>query len=129
MPAARNQEVTVRRPVAKRMPTSSRGRRAAERLCSHRARAAKALVRKGGRWENGMAGSLTRDPLSKGHRVQGAGLRPPTGASHYPTARHHCPSCDLFGRENVEGFHAKYRRPLHVFVYDRGTEIHAHLLE
>src|SRR3954451_10362233 len=109
MPEARNQEGTVRRPVAKRMPTSSRGRRAAEGLCSHRARAAKALVRKGGRWENGMAGSWTRDPLSKGHRVQGAGLRPPTGASHYSTAGTIAPSCDLFGGTDAEGFHAKYR--------------------
>src|SRR5437763_12583605 len=83
MPAARNQEVTVRRPLAKRMPPSSRGRRAAERLCSQWARSRKALVRKAGRCENGMAGSLVRDAVGKRHRVQGAGLCPPTADVHY----------------------------------------------
>src|SRR5919202_5904965 len=78
MPPARNQEVTVRRPLAKRMPQISRGRRAAERLCSQWARPTKALARNGGRCENGMVGSWTRDSLHKGHRVQRAGVRPPT---------------------------------------------------
>src|SRR6266403_5920305 len=59
MPAARNQEVTVRRPLAKRRPSSGRGRRLAERWCSQEARAVEALVRKGGRCENGMVGSWT----------------------------------------------------------------------
>src|SRR5438045_3290397 len=82
MPAARNQEVTVRRPLAKRRPTSSPGRRAAERLCSQWASAAKALVRNGGKCENGMAGSLTRDSLRQSHRGQGVGLCPPPRAIH-----------------------------------------------
>src|SRR3954447_10494833 len=77
MPQARNQAVTVRRPLAKRTPVSRTGSRAAEELCSHLAISAKALVRKGGRFENGKVGSLARDFVSKSHRVQGAGLRPP----------------------------------------------------
>src|SRR5262245_16977627 len=87
MPAARNQEVTVRRPWPKSRPYSSKGRRAAERFCSQWARAAKALATRGGRCENGMVGSLTRDSLSKGHRVQGAGFCPPSGDIHYSTPR------------------------------------------
>src|SRR5205807_9737245 len=57
MPEARNQEVTVRRPRAKRMPLSSRGRRAALRGSREWAGGAKALVRRAGRCDNGMAGS------------------------------------------------------------------------
>src|SRR3954449_4774825 len=57
MPAPRNQAVTVRRPRASSMPTSSRGRRAALRRSSQPARATKALVSKAGRYDNGMAGS------------------------------------------------------------------------
>src|SRR5215831_14897694 len=91
MPAARNQEVTVRRPLANRAPQSSSGRRAAELLCSQWASCEKALVRKGGRCENGMAGSLTRDPVSKGHRVRGAGPFPATRAIHYPMPHHLLP--------------------------------------
>src|SRR5262245_22151695 len=107
MPAARNQEVTVRRPVAKRMPTSSRGRRAAERLCSQWARAEKALVRKGGRCENGMAGSLTRDPQGKGHRAKRAGLVPPTHAIHYSTLLWLLPLLRSLPGAEVLRFHAK----------------------
>src|SRR5439155_17294641 len=78
MPQALNQEVTVRRPLAKRMPSSRRGTRAAERLSSQWAKAEKALVSKGGRCDNGgMAGSLTRWKVWQPHRVRGAGLRPP----------------------------------------------------
>src|SRR6266404_1033623 len=99
MPAARNQEVTVRRPLAKRMPTRIRGRRAAERLCSQWARLEKTLVRNGGRCENAMTGSLTGDSLSKGHPVQGAGFRPATCVVHYSYSTcHYCPSCYLFRR-------------------------------
>src|SRR5947209_10261435 len=109
MPAARNQEVTVRRPLAKRMPASSRGRRAAERLCSQWARSRKALVRDGGRWENGMAGSLTRDSLSKGHRVRGAGLCPPTAAVQYGSPGKHLNSYyGLFRRRVSIGLRGKY---------------------
>src|SRR5262245_25064981 len=57
MPAARNQEVAVRRPWAKRMPLSSRGRRAAVRRSSQAANAAKTRDKEGGKCENGMAGS------------------------------------------------------------------------
>src|SRR5262249_45052314 len=80
MPAARNQEVTARRPLAKRMPQSSRGRRAAGGPCSQGARSAKALVSEAGRWEDGTAGSWTRDPVVKGHRVGGP------ASAHLPTA-------------------------------------------
>jgi hypothetical protein len=68
----------VRRPVAKRMPSSSRGRRRAERLCSQEARLVKVLVSNGGRCENGKVGSLTQGLLSKDHGVQGAGFCPTT---------------------------------------------------
>src|SRR5262245_15529103 len=85
MPTARNQEVTVRRPLAKRAPSSSRGRRAAERFCSQWARAAKALVRQGGRCENDMAGSWTRDALNQSHGVQGASVWPPPADLHAST--------------------------------------------
>jgi len=55
---ARNQEVTVRRPLAKRTPTNNRGRRRAERLCNQEASQEKVLVSNGGGCDNGMAGSL-----------------------------------------------------------------------
>jgi hypothetical protein len=60
MPAARNQEVTVRRPEAKSIPSISRGRRAAERRSSHWASREKALASEAGRCDNVMAGSLER---------------------------------------------------------------------
>src|SRR5438128_1831565 len=85
MPPARNQEVTVRRPEAKRMPYSSTGRRAAEAACSQWASWKKALVSRGGRYNNDMVGSLTRGFLSKSHRVQGAGSCPPTCGIRYST--------------------------------------------
>src|SRR5205823_9861281 len=56
MPAGRNQEVTVRRPEAKRMPASSRGKRAAVRRSSQAAKWAKARDNQAGKCENGMAG-------------------------------------------------------------------------
>src|SRR5262249_15901645 len=68
-------------------PYNSRGRRAAERLCSQLARAAKALVRNGGKCDHSMVGSLTRGSLSKGHRVQGAGSCPPTHGIHHSPHR------------------------------------------
>src|SRR5207302_10749573 len=49
--------VTVRRPWARRMPHKSRGSRAALRRSSQQARATKALARKVGKYDNGMAGS------------------------------------------------------------------------
>src|SRR5262245_33948332 len=58
MPAARNQEVTVRRPLAKRAPTRSSGRRAAERRSSQWARPRKALATKAGRCDNDMGRPL-----------------------------------------------------------------------
>src|SRR5580693_3902355 len=79
MPAARNQAVQVRRPLAKRIPSSSRGRRAALRRSSQWARRRKVVATKAGSRDNSMAGSLTRDSLSKSHRVQGAGLCPLLG--------------------------------------------------
>src|SRR5262245_46423602 len=82
MPQALNQEVTVRRPQAKRMPQSNSGRREAERLSSQWARWAKMLVSQGGRCENGMAGSLGRRWIGYRHRLGGAGSRPPTRSSH-----------------------------------------------
>jgi hypothetical protein len=60
MPAARNQEVTVRRPEAKRMPSRSTGRRARLRGSSHWAKEAKTLDNQVGRCEDDMAGSLAR---------------------------------------------------------------------
>src|SRR5262245_38746270 len=94
MPAARNHEVTVRRPLAKRMPVRMMGSLAAERFCSHLASSAKALVSKAGRCENGKVGSLARDFVSKSHRAQGAGIRPPTRDVHHPIALLCCPSRD-----------------------------------
>src|SRR5215471_2664407 len=57
MPQARNQLVTVRRPLASRMPNSSSGRRTAERGSRHEASWAKAQDSRAGRWHNDMAGS------------------------------------------------------------------------
>src|SRR5919197_2500819 len=91
MPAARNQEVTVRRPRAKRRPHSSRGKRAALRRSSQWASSRKTLASQAGKRDNGMVGSLTRDPVGKGYRVQGAGLWPPPRASHYAMPRHLLP--------------------------------------
>src|SRR6516225_7711436 len=65
MPAARNQDVTVRRPLAKRIPYSNKGRRTALRRSSQWAKSRKALATKAGRGNNGMAGSLTRVSLSR----------------------------------------------------------------
>src|SRR5262249_33411794 len=82
MPAARNQEVTVRRPWASSTPSSRTGTLAAERLSSQWPSSRKKLPTKAGRCDNAMAGSLTRGSLSKGHRVPGAGLRPPSCSSN-----------------------------------------------
>src|SRR5665213_1888417 len=60
MPAARNQDVTVRRREAKRMPSRSRGTRAAVRGSSQWAMWPKALATEVGRCDNAMAGSLVR---------------------------------------------------------------------
>ena len=57
MPAARNQLVTVRRPLASSMPKSSSGSRAAERGSRQEASWAKAPDSRAGRWHNDMAGS------------------------------------------------------------------------
>src|SRR6476659_2177663 len=65
MPPARNQEVTVRRPLAKRSPHSSRGKRQAVRRSSQQAKAAKALVKNGGRCEKDRAGSWTEDSSAR----------------------------------------------------------------
>src|SRR5271170_537577 len=66
MPAARNQEVTVRQPRAKRMPVSSTGSRAAVRLSSQWPRDAKTLVTKGGKYDNVMAGSSCHEAPTQG---------------------------------------------------------------
>src|SRR5581483_359138 len=61
MPQARNQEVTVRRPLAKRAPSSSRSSRGAERRSRGEARASSQEASWVGSCENGMAGpSLAR---------------------------------------------------------------------
>src|SRR4051812_44754575 len=61
MPAARNQEVTVRRPFANSTPSSRVGRRAAEKACRKDARRSKALATEAGREENDTAGSRGDD--------------------------------------------------------------------
>src|SRR5471030_2990659 len=58
MPAARNQEVTVRRPLARRLPRRRNGKRRAERLSRVEPQAAKQADRKAGRWDNDIAVSL-----------------------------------------------------------------------
>src|SRR5579864_6988798 len=83
MPAARNQEVTVRQLRAKRTPASSKGSRAAVRLSSQWPRQAKTLVSRGGKYDNVMAGSLQGDLVNKGYPVRGAGLCPNTCLVHY----------------------------------------------
>src|SRR5215468_10711611 len=83
MPAARSQEVTVRRPRANSRPHSSTGKRTAERLCSQRARLRKAVANSEGRCDDGMAGSSVRGGVGNRHRHQGAGLCPPTGDVRY----------------------------------------------
>src|SRR5438270_9494291 len=83
MPPARSQEVTLRRPLANRAPTSSRFSRGAERLSRTELSAQIQADSRAGRCDNGMTGSLGRDPSTKGHRVQGASLRPPTRVIHY----------------------------------------------
>src|SRR5665213_1333609 len=60
MPAARNQDVTVRLREAKRMPSISRGTRVALRGSSQWASWPKALATEVGRCDNDMAGSLVR---------------------------------------------------------------------
>src|SRR5665213_2314557 len=60
MPAARNQDVTVRLREAKRMPSISRGTRVALRGSSQWASWPKALATEVGRCDNAMAGSLVR---------------------------------------------------------------------
>src|SRR6516225_6180313 len=105
MPAQRNQEVTVRRPWAKRIPYNSRGRRAAERFCSQWASWQKVLVSRAGKCDNGMVGSLTRDVLSKSHRVQGAGFCPPTRGIHDATPRQLLPPVTISsGGRKAKGF-------------------------
>src|SRR5260370_41687554 len=84
MPAARNQEVTVRRPRAKRMPTSSSGRRGAERLCSQPAKSEKTVVSDGGRYENDITCSWTRGSLGKSHRGPRDGGLAATRVVRYP---------------------------------------------
>src|SRR5437764_3334486 len=89
MPAARNQEVTVRRPLANRMPANSRGRRAALRRSSQWARAAKALVKNGGRYDNSMAGSsATRCGLATVIVRRGPALGHPGRPQDSPTRLH-----------------------------------------
>src|SRR6516162_7768279 len=83
MPAARSQEVTVRRPLANSAPSNNWARRGAERLSRTEAKTQNQADTWAGKYDNGMAGSLVRDPLGKGHRVQGASLRPPTHRVHY----------------------------------------------
>src|SRR5215470_18823704 len=109
MPAARNQAVTVRRPLAKRMPVSSSGSRAAERRCSQWARARKALLSEAGREENDMAGSWTRDALCMGHRVRGAGLRRSAGTGQAPATTAGDIADDLPRSSEVTSLRAKYR--------------------
>src|SRR5271156_5777218 len=87
MPAARSHAVTVRRPVANRAPCSSRVRRGADRWSRAATREEIQADNWAGRCENGMAGSLTRDWLTKGHRGQGAGLFPPTCVIHHTAVR------------------------------------------
>src|SRR5262249_6748693 len=83
MPAARSQEVTVRRPRANSRPHSSTGKRTAERLCSQRARVREAVANSEGKGDDGMAGSSVRGGVGNRHRHQGAGLCPPTGDVRY----------------------------------------------
>src|SRR5260370_15712890 len=108
MPAARNQEVTVRRPRAKRMPTSSSGRRGAERLCSQPDKSEKTVVSNGGRYENDIAGSWTRGSLDKSHRVQGAGVRPATCVVHYPVPLKNLPVLQSLRWAMMRWFPRKY---------------------
>src|SRR5215211_2651819 len=61
MPAARNQEVTVRRPGASSAPSRSRGSRAPERRSSQCDRSKKALARKAGRCDKDMGRLLGFD--------------------------------------------------------------------
>src|ERR1019366_1395167 len=88
MPAARNQEVTVRRSEAKSMPSMMRGPREALRGSSQRARSQKILATEVGRCDNAMIGSLVRCVLitssSPGSRSSST-LRQPIGAkSSFP---------------------------------------------
>src|ERR1700722_7707041 len=83
MPPARNHEVTVRRPLANNAPSRSKARRGDERLSRVEARAKIQADRSAFRCKNGMAGSLTRDSLYKGHGGQGASILPPTCAIHH----------------------------------------------
>src|SRR5437667_10487634 len=57
MPAARNQAVAVRRPLASKTPARSKGRRAAVRRSSQWAKAAKVRDNEAGSCENDIAGS------------------------------------------------------------------------
>src|SRR5437588_10952452 len=83
MPAARNQEVTVRRPRANRAPHSRGSSRAAERRSRAVTRWANQADSTAGRCENDMAGSLAgRGTVHTPHRVQGAGSCPPALGRH-----------------------------------------------
>src|ERR1700722_7370244 len=97
MPAARNQEETGGRPLANSAPKRSRDRCGAERLSSMEAREENQTDTWAGKYDNGMAGSLVRDSRNKDHRVQGAGIRPPTDHVHYSSlCQYFIPYYDLF---------------------------------
>jgi adenine-specific DNA-methyltransferase len=78
MPAARNQEVTVRRPRANKAPTISKASRGAERGSSTPTRQEIQEDNGAGSLENSMAGSFADDRiLVYPYRVRGAGNCPP----------------------------------------------------
>src|ERR1700690_1525250 len=96
MLAARNHEVTVRQPRAKRIPPSNRGNRAAVRLSSQWAREEKTLVSMGGKYDNVIAGSSWyENPVSKGCHAKGAGFRPATYTVYYSNEQIKLISCSV----------------------------------
>src|SRR5437588_2958819 len=95
MPAGRNQLVTVRRPLAKRAPSSNRSRRGAERRSRAPVSSVSQADKVAGRCENSMAGSLAgRGTEHTPHRVRGAGSRPPARRSHASLPRQ-----EVYGQE------------------------------
>src|ERR1019366_9395557 len=83
MPAARNQEVTVRRSEAKSIPSKMRGPREALRGSSQWARSQKLLATEAGGCDNAMIGSLLGGvliPSSPPGSRSSSTLRQPIGA-------------------------------------------------
>src|SRR5438132_3063628 len=90
MPAARNQAVAVRRPLANKRPASRTGRRTAVRRSSQWAKSAKRCDSEAGTCDNDMAGSSgARDKVTAVivHRGPAAGQLPDGPARS--RSRHH----------------------------------------